>query len=280
MVAAPQQPKCNSIICGQQPICSILEEENLIETEAERPVLISSYSPLLPEMGPEEDRNSLVDNTPGKSRTLGSILEEHSWYNYTSFCLFVWVCELTKMRDLSNQIGWKDQCHLIHVHLKTTSLHCLRPLCRIIGLNQVIDQIKPKNTYQRAIRRLGYLFGTCQTIIKNDLHLKRSPVKFVPHLLTNEQKEHRKETCKDMVEMFISDPHWLKTVITGDETWVYGYDPETKRQSSQWLEPGEPRFKKARMIKSKLKCLLITFFDVKRLVHYEFVPEGQTINQH
>ncbi|UYV70842.1 hypothetical protein LAZ67_8000817 [Cordylochernes scorpioides] len=31
-----------------------------------------------------------------------------------------------------------------------------------------------------------------------------------------------------MVEMFNSDPHWLKNVITGDETWVYGYDPETK----------------------------------------------------
>ncbi|UYV68160.1 hypothetical protein LAZ67_5003222 [Cordylochernes scorpioides] len=83
-----------------------------------------------------------------------------------------------------------------------------------------------------------------------------------------------------MVEMFNSDPHWLKYVITGDETWVYGYDPETKRQSSQWLEPGELRFKKARMIKSKLKCLLISFFDVKGLVHYEFMPEGQTINQH
>ncbi|UYV77832.1 hypothetical protein LAZ67_15002504 [Cordylochernes scorpioides] len=65
--------------------------------------------------------------------------------------------------------------------------------------------------------------------------------------------------------MFNSDPHWLKYVITGDETWVYGYDPETKRQSSQRLEPGELRFKKARMIKSKFKCLLITFFDVKGL---------------
>ncbi|UYV63330.1 hypothetical protein LAZ67_2003763 [Cordylochernes scorpioides] len=37
---------------------------------------------------------------------------------------------------------------------------------------------------------------------------------------------------------------------------------------------------KARMFKSKLKCLLITFFYVKGLVHYEFVPECQTINQH
>ncbi|UYV83495.1 hypothetical protein LAZ67_23001230 [Cordylochernes scorpioides] len=123
-------------------------------------------------------------------------------------------------------------------------------------------------------------FGTCQTIIKNNMHLKRSPAKFVPHLLTNEQKEHRKETCKNRVGMFNSDSHWLKNLITGDETWVYEYDPETKRQSSQWLEPREQRFKKARVIKSKLKCLLITFFDVKGLVHYEFVPEGQTINQH
>ncbi|UYV62404.1 hypothetical protein LAZ67_2000428 [Cordylochernes scorpioides] len=32
------------------------------------------------------------------------------------------------------------------------------------------------------------------------------------------------------------------------------------------------------MFKSKLKCLLITLFDVKGLVHYEFVPECQTIN--
>ncbi|UYV84797.1 K02A2.6-like [Cordylochernes scorpioides] len=127
---------------------------------------------------------------------------------------------------------------------------------------------------------LDISFGTCQTIIKHDMHLKRSPAEFVPHLLTNEQKEHRKETCKNMVEMFNSDLHWLKIVIMGDETWVYGYEPETKSQSSQWLEHGEQRFKKAKIIKSKLKCLLITFFDVKRLVHYEFVPEGKIINQH
>ncbi|UYV76023.1 hypothetical protein LAZ67_13002183 [Cordylochernes scorpioides] len=138
----------------------------------------------------------------------------------------------------------------------------------------------PRITIRELSEDLDISFVTCQTIIKNDLHFKRSPAKFFPHLLTNEQKDNLKETCKNMVEMFNYDPHWLKIVITEDETWVYGYDPETKRQSSQWLEPGEPRFKKARMIKSKLKCLLITFFDVKGLVHYKFVPEGQIINQH
>ncbi|UYV60136.1 hypothetical protein LAZ67_1000071 [Cordylochernes scorpioides] len=36
-----------------------------------------------------------------------------------------------------------------------------------------------------------------------------------------------------------------------NETLVYQYDPETKRQSSQWIERGEPKPKKARITKSK-----------------------------
>ncbi|UYV76636.1 hypothetical protein LAZ67_14001544 [Cordylochernes scorpioides] len=31
-----------------------------------------------------------------------------------------------------------------------------------------------------------------------------------------------------------TDPEWKDKIITGDETWVYGYDPETKRQSAEW----------------------------------------------
>jgi hypothetical protein len=32
-----------------------------------------------------------------------------------------------------------------------------------------------------------------------------------------------------------SDPNFLNTLITSDEMWFYGYDPETKMQSSQWI---------------------------------------------
>jgi hypothetical protein len=35
-----------------------------------------------------------------------------------------------------------------------------------------------------------------------------------------------------MLECANRDPEFLKTVIAGDESWVYGYDPETKVQSS------------------------------------------------
>jgi hypothetical protein len=31
----------------------------------------------------------------------------------------------------------------------------------------------------------------------------------------------------------------------GDDNWIYGYDPETKQQSSQWKNPQSPRAKEA-----------------------------------
>jgi len=75
-----------------------------------------------------------------------------------------------------------------------------------------------------------------------------------------------------------NDPTLLLNVITGDESIIYAYDPETKLHSSQWKSPGSPRPKKACMQKSKLKTMLICFFDQGGIVHREFVPPGKTVN--
>ena len=55
------------------------------------------------------------------------------------------------------------------------------------------------------------------------------------------------------------------------------YDPETKHQSSQWKY--YPRPKKAHQVLSKVKVMLIVFFDMEGIVHYEYIPQGQTVNQ-
>ncbi|KAL4154268.1 hypothetical protein QTP88_002093 [Uroleucon formosanum] len=71
----------------------------------------------------------------------------------------------------------------------------------------------------------------------------------------------------------------LKKVITCDETWIFQYDPETKRQSMHWKTSASPKLKKARMSKSKLKAMLIVFFDIKGVIMTEWVPQRQTLNQ-
>jgi hypothetical protein len=71
----------------------------------------------------------------------------------------------------------------------------------------------------------------------------------------------------------------LAIVITCDVTWIFQYDPEMKRQSMHWKTPTSPRMKKARMSKSKVKAMMIVFFDIRGTIMIEWVPEVQTVNQ-
>jgi len=64
----------------------------------------------------------------------------------------------------------------------------------------------------------------------------------------------------------------------GDDTWCFACDPETKQQSSEWVGETSPRLKKLNFRRSRIKTMLITFFDSQGIVHIEFVPNGKTVN--
>ena len=95
--------------------------------------------------------------------------------------------------------------------------------------------------------------------------------------MTDEQKQGRVDCCNEWIES-AQDPHFRERVITEDKAWIYEYDPETKRQSEEWKHPGSPRTKKVRKSCSKIKTMLIVFFDIRGVVHHEYVPPGQTVN--
>ena len=109
--------------------------------------------------------------------------------------------------------------------------------------DEVIEQVRTlvmqdrRVTIQEIVDQIEISFGSVQSILKEDLGLRRVSAKFVPKLLTMEQKQLRLQVSQDMLDCSNSNPNFLNIVITGDESWVYGYDPETKMQSSQWRHP-------------------------------------------
>ena len=106
--------------------------------------------------------------------------------------------------------------------------------------------------------------GTVHTIIRKELKMRKICVKFVPRVLREDQKERRCHDSREMAELINSDPAVLDALVTCDESWNYCYDPEMKRQSSQWKHAGSPRPIKARQSKSTHKLLMIPF-----LLHWD-----------
>ena len=109
--------------------------------------------------------------------------------------------------------------------------------------------------------------------------MRKVCAKMVSRLLTEEQKAQRLNACRDILQQMEADEKLLENVVTGDELWVFQYDPETKRQSRQWKSVFSPRPKKARMQCSQVKVMLITFFDHQGMVHLSlFLKDKQLTN--
>ena len=108
---------------------------------------------------------------------------------------------------------------------------------------------------------------TVHTIIHEELKMQKICVKFVPRVLREDQKERCCHDSRDMVELINSDTAVLDALVTCDESWIYCYDPETKRQSFQWKDAGSPRSKKDRQSKSTHKILMIPFFDSTGMIY-------------
>ncbi len=113
--------------------------------------------------------------------------------------------------------------------------------------------------------------------MKNELRKCKLCAKLVAKNLTEEQKKHRVDVYRDWLEAIESE-NILECVITCDESWLFEYDPETKRKSMQWVGEVEAKPNKARISKSPVKSMLVAFFDKEGLIHKEFLLENTTMN--
>ena len=65
---------------------------------------------------------------------------------------------------------------------------------------------------------VGISFRSCQAILTEKLNMHHVTAKFVPHMLTEEQKANCLNISQELLDRVSVNKNFLKTIVTGDET--------------------------------------------------------------
>jgi len=72
---------------------------------------------------------------------------------------------------------------------------------------------------------------TVYRIVSDDLGMKKVSARWVPRMLTDEQKQNLVDVCTDLRHMQAQLQIFLDRIVTQNETRVHHFHPKTIRQS-------------------------------------------------
>ena len=82
--------------------------------------------------------------------------------------------------------------------------------------------------------------GSVFTTLHESLEMRKLFLKWVPRLLTSDQKQQRiedSERCLELLKRGKKD--FLHRCLTMNEAWIHHYTPKIKRLSAEWIANGE-----------------------------------------
>ena len=101
---------------------------------------------------------------------------------------------------------------------------------------------------------LNISVGCTWNILHECLGMRKLSARWVPRLLTADNKRTRVVASEQTLSMFRRNPkEFLRRYVTVNKTWIHYYTPEAKNQSKMWTGPGESASKKAKTEKSWLQ---------------------------
>ena len=91
-------------------------------------------------------------------------------------------------------------------------------------------------TVQEIEELSGIHSSSVLKILLKRLGLRKICVHWVPHLLTDEQKQSRVRLASQVIEKYDKcDPRHLEEIVTGDETWICHFQPDSKAKNKVWV---------------------------------------------
>ena len=168
-----------------------------------------------------------------------------------------------------------------HQQLKDAA-HTGRPATTTTKHNiELIRQILEKDaryTVRQLAKMTGLSLARIHCILKKHLKLGKINARWIPHLLTDDQKRSRVDKAKSLLKKY---PKYSKkafdNLVTGDETWVYFFEPKRKCSNRIWATQNAKRPSIAKRIRTVRKVLYVIFFDNKGPIIQIPVPKGKTV---
>ena len=133
-------------------------------------------------------------------------------------------------------------------------------------------------TVQEIEELCGIHSSSVLKILREQLGLHKICMHWVPHLLTDEQKQSRVRLALQVVEKYDKcDPRRLEEIVTGDETWIYHFQPDSKAKNKVWVSSEGDRSVIARRCKTSNRMFYAIFLDSKDPVLQILVPKGSYV---
>ena len=130
---------------------------------------------------------------------------------------------------------------------------------------------------EEIAQALGISHGNVSTILHDHLGMRKQTARWIPKSLSDEQMAARASVCSALLKRFRSKDDFILHLVTVDETRIHYYEPETKAQSHQWVEPGSLKPKKFKTQPSAGKVMATVFWDAKGVIMLDFLPKRSTI---
>lgn len=133
-------------------------------------------------------------------------------------------------------------------------------------------------TVREIARHTGLSSGSVHQVLRNRLKLRKIFARWIPHILSDEQKRGRVQVAKQLLKKYDNcDQRRLSEIVTGDETWVYFYQPERKEKNKVWVSKNGKKPEIAVRTKTVKKVLYAIFFDGNGVVVRFPVPKGKSV---
>jgi histone-lysine N-methyltransferase SETMAR len=120
--------------------------------------------------------------------------------------------------------------------------------------------------------------GSVDTILNEKLGMSKVCARWVPRNLTRVQKQIRVDISRELLGRYDAEPaNFLARIVTGDETWLHYWDPETQQEFKQWKHKESPAPKRPRTQTSTGKIMASIFWDAEGVIMIDYMPHGSTI---